>query len=127
MEEIRNEVEETVEVKVEDKKSLIEGIKGIGKKGLDFVKDKAAYCKEHPDEAFNAAVTTAGVVGAVLLTAAGVKEKHKIERSVYSEEIGESVELKKKLNNNDLVELDHRMKYDNQTKIEALRSMGKVK
>lgn len=80
----------------------------------------------NPDEA--AAIGT-GVLSAIGLGALGIAAhsgKKKQERTVYSDEIKDTIELKKKLKNKDKVELDYRVK-TGQSKIEALDDMGFIK
>lgn len=133
MEELRNEeieakgfeIDEQEEV-VETKKTVLDKIKGLGSAATEKFKDVANYVKEHPDEAAEKAAKglAAGAVGLLtLVTISSVKEA---ERTTYSEDIGETVRLKKKLTNKDKVELDYRMK-TGQTKIEALDDMSLIK
>ena len=122
MEEIRNEVNESMETK----KSWKENLKGFGSKVKDFAKDKIEYAKENPEEVVQGVVAGATAVGTALLVVAGIKDAKKISRTVYSEDIGECVELNKKLDNDAKKELDYRMS-TGQTKIKALTDMGYMK
>lgn len=137
-EEIRNEeVDVTVDEVVDDfedfdfeeeneKKSVFEKGKDLGKSLFGKVKDGIEYVKENPEEAAEKAFGVAAIGGTVVLVLLGLSSARKLDRTVYSEDIGECVELKKKLTNKDKTELDYRMK-TGQTKIEALNDMNLVK
>lgn len=130
---MQNIDEKVIDVKFEEvkdteckKESVMDKIKSFGSKGLDKVKKGIEYAKNNPDELVEktvGVVSTAVIIGC---TVAGINDCKKIGRTVYSEDIGETVELKKKLTNDEKIELDYRMK-TGQTKIEALRSMDKIK
>lgn len=122
-EEIKNN--ETIENQTE-KTSVIDKVKGFGKKAIDKAKDGIEYAKKNPDIVAEKALAGATVLGTGLLIVAGVKADKKLQRTVYSEDIGECVELKRKLNNKDKIEVDYRTK-TGQTKIEALNDMGLIK
>lgn len=136
MEEIKNEVtmEDLDEIEEfdfeEEKETKKKGVKDVvsdlWRKGKSKVEDTIDYIKENPEEAASKAVGGLAVAGAGLLVLLGVHESNKLDRTVYSDEIGECVELKKKLKNQDKKELDYRMK-TGQTKIEALDDMGMIK
>lgn len=140
MEEIRNdvidEVVENTEVDEEfvddfedfeePKKSIIDKAKDFGSGAINKVKETGEWIKEHPSEAVDAAAGIATVAGVGLLAILGIQGTKKAERMDYSDEIGESVELKRKLKNKDKVELDYRVK-TGQTKIEALNDMNLIK
>ena len=141
MEEIRNdvidEVEENTEVNEEviddfedfeepEKKSIIDKAKDFGSAAINKVKETGEWIKEHPSEAADTAAGIATVAGVGLLAILGIQGTKKAERMDYSDEIGESVELKRKLKNKDKVELDYRVK-TGQTKIEALNDMDLIK
>ncbi len=111
---------------LEEKKSLIDSAKDFGGKVVNWGKNTLTYIKENPVEALEkAGAVGAGVAGLVLLGKT-VGDIDKLSKTVYSDEIGEGVILKKKLNNADKTELDYRMK-NGQTKIEALQSMNLIK
>lgn len=119
---------ETNEIKNEEmtKESVFDKAKALGKKGLDKVKDGFNYVMENPEECADkaiAGITTAFVLGCAVV---GIADAKKARRSVYSRNIGESIELKHKLTNQEKVEIDQRMK-NGQTKIEAVREMGLIK
>ena len=114
-------VEETVQ-----KKSIVEKGKDVGSKVLTWSKDKIDYVKENPTEAFSKIGAAFAVGVGILYTAKAAKDLKDVERTVYSDDIGEGVVLKKKLNNDAKVELDYRMK-TGQTKIEALKDMDLIK
>ena len=121
-------INETVEVTNEtvQKKSLIEKSKDAGSKVFNWGKDKIKYVKENPVEVIGKVTTVATVAAGVLFTAKTVRDIDRLDKTVYSDEIGEGVVLKKKLNNDNKVELDYRMK-TGQTKIEALKDMGMIR
>jgi len=122
-----NEVVETVEtVETEQKTSWIEKGKNVGGKVLTWSKDKINYIKENPTEAISKVGAAFAVGVGILYTAKVAKNVNDLEKTVYSDDIGEGVVLKKKLNNDNKVELDYRMK-TGQTKIEALKDMDLIK
>lgn len=112
---------------VETKKGIVERVKSFGKKAVDSCKDKIEYAKENPVEAAEICMYTIGGLGMAALTIAGLQADSKSKRSVYSKDIGENVELKKKLSNDDKVALDHIMAEEGLTKIQALQKLGKIK
>lgn len=119
-----NEVVETVET--EQKTSWIEKGKNVGGKVLTWGKDKINKVKENPGEAIGKlAVFGSCAIGGIIALKT-VKDIDNLEKTVYSDDIGEGVILKKKLNNDNKVELDYRMK-TGQTKIEALKDMDLIK
>lgn len=137
MEELRNDDvmmmnEQVSEAEVIDseelevKKSVFQKGKDFGAKLVEKAKDGIEYVKEHPGETLEKASGVAMAAGTVALVALGISKANKIDRTVYSEDIQECVELKKKLNNKDKTELDYRMK-TGQTKIEALNDMNLIK
>lgn len=139
-EEIKNTIidEETEDIMKDDifddfddfeddkKKSVIDKIKDFGSGAVNKVKETGRWMKDHPDEAIERVTGVATVAGLGILTIAGIKGAKKLDRMDYSDEIGESVELKRKLKNKDKVELDYRVK-TGQTKIEALSDMDLIK
>lgn len=118
-----NEMKDQV---TEKKETLVEKAKGIGKKVSDKAKQTGKWIKENPSEALQAGYYAVGGLFIATITALAVGSANEQAKTVYSKDIGESVKLKKKLNNQDKVELDYRMK-NGETKIEALRNMNKVK
>lgn len=132
MEEIRNENIEEVEgfdfeeEQVETKKSAIDKIKDFGTGAFDKLKKTGEWIKENPEEAAEKAIGIATAAGIGILTIAGIKSAKKLDRMDYSSDIDEAIELKRKLKNKDLVELDYRVK-TGQTKIEALNDMDLIK
>ncbi len=140
MEEIRNDVIDEVEKNTEvndefvddfedfeePKKSIIDKAKDFGSSVINKVKETGKWIKENPSEAAEAAGGIATVAGVGLLAILGIQGTKKAERMDYSDEIGESIELKRKLKNKDKVELDYRVK-TGQTKIEALNDMNLIK
>ena len=105
---------------VEDKKTFMDGVKSFGKKTLGGLKQFGKTIVEHPDEA----LAGAGVVALTVLTIASGK---KAEKTVYSADIGETVQLKKKLTNDNKVAIDHLMKEEDLTKIQAMEKLGLIK
>lgn len=132
MEEMRNENIEEVEEfdfeeeQVETKKTAIDKIKDFGTGAFDKLKKTGEWIKENPEEAAEKAVGIATAAGIGILTIAGIKSAKKLDRMDYSSDIDETIELKRKLKNKDLVELDYRVK-TGQTKIEALNDMDLIK
>ena len=119
-------VEEFVEEAVEKKETVIDKAKNLGKQAIDKVKDGVEYVKNNPYKVAENGAKIATGLGAFALIALGISTDKKLSRTVYSEEIGECVELKKKLTNKDKEELDYRMK-TGQTKIQALQDMNMIK
>lgn len=115
------------DIKVEEKKSFMDNVKGFGKKVVDFGKDKVNEFKEDPEEAIEKMVALGAGALLIGLTVAGCKESKKMQNSVYSEELDAFVELKSKPTNQDLVAVDYLMKHDNMTKVEAYNHLGKIK
>lgn len=132
MEEMRNENIEEVEEfdfeeeQVETKKSAIDKIKNFATGAFDKLKKTDEWIKENPEEAAEKAVSIAAAAGIGILAIAGIKSAKKLDRMDYSSDIDEAIELKRKLKNKDLVELDYRVK-TGQTKIEALNDMDLIK
>lgn len=113
--------------KVNEKRvSVVSKAKELGKAGLEKAKQTGEWIKENPAEAAEAGMYAAIGTAMAVLTGASLIAADKAKKSVYSEDINMNVELKKKLNNHDKVELDYRMK-NGETKIEALRNMNKIK
>lgn len=124
---IDTEAEEVFEEMEEPKKkSVIGTIKGIGGKVVSKVKDVAQDIKDDPQAALEKAGPVLGVGVVAALALKTVHDINKIERTVYSEEIGETVELKRKLTNEDKVDIDYRMS-NGQTKIQAMRDKDLIK
>lgn len=125
--EFENEVvEDFEEFEEPKKKSIIDKAKDFGSGAINKVKETGKWIKENPSEAAETAAGIATVAGFGLLTILGIQGAKKAERMDYSDEIGESFELKRKLKNKDIVELDYRKK-TGQTKIEALNDMNLIK
>ena len=119
-------MEQNNNYEVEAKESVMDKIKGFGKKGLNKAKEGFEWAKNNPENVVDiaiGAVSTAVIVGA---TVVGISDAKEARRSVYSKDIGESVVLKKKLSNKDKIELDYRMK-NGETKIEALDNLDLIK
>lgn len=116
-----DEFEEELEMK-EKSKNILDTIKsGLGTVASK-VKDAGTWVVNHPEEAGAAAAAVFGV-GLLAKTASDIG---KLNRTVYDEHTGESVELKKKLSNKDKIELDERMS-EGESKIKALNRMNKIK
>lgn len=142
MEEIRNDVlEENMKINNEikdekffddfddigePKQSILEKTKNFSKSLIGRAGNVVKQIRENPEEA----IENAGKIGTVLAIGGSIvyslKKADKINRTVYSDEIGECVELNRKLNNEDMVEIDYRMS-TGQTKIKALDDMNLVK
>lgn len=127
-EEIRNDVIDVeIEKEVKVKKSIIDKAKELGNKGVDKAKSAGKWIKENPYKALEAGYWIVGGTCIAALTAAGLMSANEANKTVYSKDIGESVKLKHKLDNQEKAELDYRMKHEDKTKIEALREMGLLK
>lgn len=122
MNEIYDENEEFFDddFEVEDKKTFMDGVKSFGKKAFDGLKKFGKACVEHPDET----LTGAGILALTVLAVASGK---KVDKTVYSADIGETVQVKKKLSNDDKVAIDHLMKEEGLTKIQAMDTLGLIK
>lgn len=119
-------VEEFVEEAVEKKETVIDKAKNLGKQAIDKVKDGVEYVKNNPDKVAENGAKIATGLGAFALIALGISTDKKLSRTVYSKDIDECVELKKKLTNEDKEQLDYRMR-TGQTKIQALQDMNLIK
>lgn len=108
------------EFEVEDKKTFMDGVRSFGKKAFNGLKKVGKGIAEHPDEA----LAGAGVVALTVLTIASGK---KVDKTVYSEDIGETVQVKKKLTNDNKIAIDHLMKEEDLTKIQAMEKLGLLK
>lgn len=124
--EVVEDFEDFEEFEEPKKKSIIDKAKDFGSGAINKVKETGKWIKENPSEAAETAAGIATVAGFGLLTILGIQGAKKAERTDYSDEIGESFELKRKLKNKDKVELDYRVK-TGQTKIEALNDMNLIK
>lgn len=124
---IDTEAEEVFEEMEEPKKKSVIGvIKDIGGKAVSKVKNVAQDIKDDPQAALEKAGPVLGIGVVAALALKTVHDINKIERTVYSEEIGETVELKRKLTNEDKVDIDYRMS-NGQTKIQAMRDKDLIK
>lgn len=106
---------------MEEKKTTVkEWFKDKFEKGKELGGKLVDRAKEHKD-----AVVLVAEVAAVLGLAAATSSK--ANKTMYSEELGESVQLKKKLTNQDKVLMDHLMAEEGLTKIQAAEKIGKLK
>lgn len=76
--------------------------------------------KEHSD-----VVVVAAEIAAIVGLAA--VSSNKASKTMYSEELGETVQLNKKLSNQDKVLMDHLMTEEGLTKIQAADKIGRIK
>lgn len=124
MSEMINEtIETTVDFVEEKKEGLIDKTKKVGKKALDWSKDKIDSIKGDPVNSLEKTVKIGLCIAEVYLAYHMTKYCRNLGKMVYSKDIEENVILNKKLTNSNKIELDYRMK-TGQTKIEALREMG---
>lgn len=110
-----------------EKKSVKEMATDLFEKGKNWTVDRVHDIKEHKDEIVPVAITA--IEGLAVLAGIGysVHKANEASRTVYSEEIGETVVLNKKLSNRDKLEIDHLMAHDGMTKIEACDKIGRIK
>ena len=111
---------------MEEKKSVMDKVKGFGRKVSDKAKSVIDDVKENPGQAAEKAFEVATTAVTVGLIVAGISDAKKRSRTVYSGDIGETVLLKKKLTNKDKIEIDYRMK-NGETKIEAMDNLDLIK
>jgi hypothetical protein len=119
---IEGEVKEVEPEAKEEKRSIADKAKGFFGKLGDKAKAGVQKVKDNPE----GLLSVFAVAGTAVLIAAGVKADKKIERTVYDDETGECVELRRKLKNTDKIELDRKMR-EGETKIEALNEMNLIK
>lgn len=117
---------DTTFVEVETKETIKEKGKKVGDKILYYGKNTIDYIKSDPVDAIVKVGTALTAVVAIMTAVGTISKISNASKTVHSKEIGEDILLKKKLNNNDKVELDYRMK-TGQTKIEALNNMGYIR
>lgn len=117
---------DTTFVEVETKETIKEKGKKVGDKILSYGKNTIDYIKSDPVDAIVKVGTALTAVVAIMTAVGTISKISNASKTVHSKEIGEDILLKKKLNNNDKVELDYRVK-TGQTKIEALNNMGYIR
>lgn len=106
---------------MEEKKTTVkEWFKDKFEKGKEFGGKLIDKVKEHEE----VAVVAAEVVAILGLTAIA---SNNASKTMYSEELGETVQLKKKLSNEDKVLMDHLMAEEGLTKIQAADKIGRIK
>ena len=105
---------------VEDKKTFMDGVRSFGKSAWNELKKVGKGIVEHPEEALAGA-------GVAVLTVLTIASGNKASKTVYSDDIGETVQLKKKLTNDNKVAIDHLMKEEGLTKIQAMEKLGLLK
>lgn len=122
MNEIYDENEEFFDddFEVEDKKTFMDGVRSLGKKAFNGLKKVGEDIVEHPNEALAGA-------GLAVLTVLTIASGKKVDKTVYSEDIGETVQVKRKMTNDDKIAIDHLMKEEDLTKIQAMVKLGLVK
>ena len=91
----------------------------VGKRIID-------YAKENPVDTLVKVGTVLTAAVTIMTAVSNIDKKSKEKKTIFSDDIGESLLLKKKLSNSDKVELDYRVK-TGQTKVEALNEMGFIK
>ena len=125
-----SEIKETIDTtaKFEDVKNdtIFEKGKETANKVGSFGKKIIDYAKENPVDTLVKVGMVLTATVTIVTAISNLDKKSKEGKTVFSEDINESVLLKKKLNNSDKIELDYRVK-TGQTKIEALNEMGFIK
>lgn len=120
--EFDEELMETTEVQ-EKKASFGDKVKDFGGKVWSKTKSVAKSVKDDPEKL----LTGLAVAGTGLLVLVGIKQQKEIERTVYDDEIGECVQLRRKLKNSDKIELARRMDEEDVSKTTALNEMNLIK
>lgn len=110
-----------------EKKSFKEWATGLFEKGKDKVVDGVHYVKDHGDEIIPAAITTVEALAVVAGIGYSCKKASEANRSVYDKVTGQYVVTKKKLTNEDKVQMAQDMREKDLTRTEALAYRGKLK
>jgi len=105
---------------LEEHKTWKDRLKGIGSGFVGGVKKIGKSIGENPEGALAAG-------GMIALTVLSVVSGSKASKQMYSDEIGETVTLKKKLTNDDKIAIDHLMSAEGMSKIEAAKTLGLTK
>lgn len=108
------------EEEMKEKKTWFDHLKGIGSGVVGGAKRLGKAIVDNPE----GALAAAGTAALVLLT---VSTGSKASKLAYCDEIGESVELKKKLTNDNKAAIDHLMKSEGMTKLQAMETLGLTK
>ena len=125
-----SEIKETIDTtaKFEDVKNdtIFEKGKDAANKVGSVGKRIIDYAKENPVDTLVKVGTVLTAAVTIMTAVSNIDKKSKEKKTIFSDDIGESLLLKKKLSNSDKVELDYRVK-TGQTKVEALNEMGFIK
>lgn len=125
-----SEIKETIDTtaKFEDVKNdtIFEKGKDAANKVGSIGKRIIDYAKENPVDTLVKVGTVLTAAVTIMTAVSNIDKKSKESKTVFSDDIKESLLLKRKLSNSDKVELDYRVK-TGQTKIEALNEMGFIK
>lgn len=125
-----SEIKETIDTtaKFEDVKNdtIFEKGKNAASKVGSVGKRIIDYAKENPVDTLVKVGTVLTAAVTIMTAVSNIDKKSKEKKTIFSDDIGESLLLKKKLSNSDKVELDYRVK-TGQTKVEALNEMGFIK
>ena len=113
-------VEEATE---EVKEAFGQKVKNFGQMALGKAKAGIESVKRDPEKL----VAGIGVAGTAVLVALGIRAQQKLDRTVYDDETGECVELRRKLKNKDKIELAERMETEDVCKTTALHEMNLIK
>lgn len=105
---------------MEEKKTMKEWFQEKFEQGKELGGKLVSKAKEHSD----VVVLVAEVAAVVGLAAAS---SNKAAKTMYSEDLGETVTLNKKLSNQDKVLMDHLMAEEGLTKIQAAEKIGRIK
>lgn len=105
---------------MEEKKTMKEWFKEKFEQGKELGGKLYEKAKEHSD----VVVLAAEVAAAVTVVAAS---SSKASKTMYSDDLGETVQLNKKLSNQDKVLMDHLMAEEGLTKIQAAEKIGRIK
>lgn len=105
---------------LEEHKTWKDRFKGIGSGFVGGVKRIGKSIGENPE----GALAAGGMIALMVLSAV---TGSKASKQMYSDEIGETVTLKKKLTNDDKIAIDHLMSAEGMSKIEAAKTLGLTK
>lgn len=110
-----------------EKKSFKEWATGLFETGKEKIGNGVQYVKEHGDEIIPTAITVAEGLAVVAGIGYSCKKASEANRSVYDKVTGQYVVTKKKLTNDDKVQMAQDMREKDLTRTEALAYRGKLK
>ena len=105
---------------MKEKKSMKDWFQEKFEQGKELGGKLITKAKEHSDVAVVVA-EIAAVVGLAAISSS------KAGKTMYSEELGETVKLNKKLSNQDKILMDHLMAEEGLSKIQAAEKIGRIK